>query len=131
MKPFAALCLLALASCAQPNNYNRFLAASNRVDIIVFNGGDTLYFDTQDSTGIDILRSQVTGNTHDLKDTCSAQGFLRFRQDSTLLLEANFAVTPGKSDNNCNYIAYQHDDDTYVQPLSDRAKKLLGKVVNR
>lgn len=129
MKPFAAVFLLLASACTQPNNYNKFLDTTNRVDILVYNGGDTLFFDTQDSTGIDILRSQVNGNTNDVKDTCTAMGLLRFRQDSTVLLEAPFAVTPGKSGGNCNYITYAHDDDSYVQPLSERAQKLLGRVV--
>lgn len=129
MKPIAAACLLLASACTQPNNYNKFLDTTNRVDILVYNGGDTLYFDTQDSTGIALLRSQVNGNTNDVKDTCSALGLLRFRQDSTILLEAPFAVTPGKKEHNCNYITYAYDGDSYVQPLSERAQNLLGRVV--
>lgn len=128
----APLLLLAFACTNQTRNgYNRFLQSCNRVDILVFNGGDTLFFDTQDSTGIRILASQITGNLNNVKDTCPAQGLLRFRQDSVMLLEAVFAVTPGKAEVACNYAAYTYDDASHVQGLSDRAKKLLGTVMQQ
>lgn len=131
MKWTAVFLLFFLFSCSRQNTYNRFLSACNRVDIVVYNGGDTLHFDTQDSTGIRILADQVTGNNNNIKDTCAAQGRLRFRQDSTVLLEAPFAVTAGNNNQSCNYIAYDYNDASYVQGLSERAKKLLGTVMQR
>lgn len=128
----APLLLLAIACTNQSRNgYNRFLQSCTRVDIIVYNGGDTLFFDTQDSTGIRILTNQITGNVNNVNDTCPAQGYLRFRQDSITLLQAPFAVTTGNNEAACNYVAYTRDNDSYVQGLSDRAKKLLGTVMQQ
>lgn len=132
MKVLYAVTALLLFACTQPENkYNEFLRACNRVDIVVYNGGDTLFFNTQDSTGIAILQSQISGNQNNVKDTCAALGLLRFHQDSTTLLEAPFAVSAGKNDANCNYVAYNHDDASHVQALSDRAKRLLNKVLQQ
>lgn len=131
MKCIAALFLFFFFSCAKQNTYNRFLAPCNRVDIIVYNGGDTLFFDTQDSTGIQLLADQIDGSQNNITDTCAAQGVLRFRQDSTILLQAPFAVSAQKSETSCNYITYAYNDGSYVQGLSDRAKKLLGTVMQQ
>ena len=130
MKWIAVFLLLFIFACKSQNTYNQFLQPCNRVDIVVYNGGDTLFFDTQDSTGIRILTDQVAGIDQNIKDTCTAQGRLRFRQDSTILLEAPFAVS-AQNNPSCNYIAYNHDDLGHVQGLSDRAKKLLGTVMQQ
>lgn len=132
MKQGALVLLLLATACSNPQqHYNRFLKACNRVDIIVFNGGDTLFFDTADSTGIDILRRGISGQSQGMADTCAAQGYLRFRQDSTLLLQALFAVTPGTSDARCNYVAYSHEEASHVEGLGERARKLLGTVMQQ
>lgn len=130
MKWILVFSMLFIFACKGQNTYNHFLLPCNRVDIVVYNGGDTLFFDTQDSTGIRILTDQVTGNDQHINDTCAAQGRLRFRQDSTILLEAPFAVS-AQNNAACNYITYNHDDMGHVQGLSDRAKKLLGTVVQQ
>lgn len=130
MKWIFFLAAVLLLACNGQNTYNEFLRPCNRVDIVVYNGGDTLYFDTEDSTGVSILTNQISG-TGAVKDTCAAQGLLRFRQDSTVLLEAPFAVSAGNNNAACNYIAYTHDDASHVQGLSARARKLLHTVVQQ
>lgn len=124
--------LLAACSGSAVNEYNKFLQPCNRVNIVVFNGGDTLHFDTQDSTGIEILTGLISGdNSATLKDTCAAQGRLQYMQDSVQLFSAAFAVTPASNDEGCNYIAYADDDNRYTHVLSARAKKLLGTVLQQ
>lgn len=124
------LSLIVLTACNNSQDgYNQFLKDCDRVDIVVYNGGDTLFFDTRDSTGIHLLAAQVSGRQNNLSDTCPAQGMLRFRQDSTVLQEGTFAVTAGKGAGNCDYLAYARDGESYVQPLSERGKKLLQTVM--
>jgi hypothetical protein len=126
MKWLLTATLLLLLSCKQQRNgYNQFLANSDRVDIVVFNGGDTLFYDTKDSTGLRILKNVITGNPNVLKDTCVAQGYLRYRQGETLLFQARFAA----GNDSCNHVSYADDDNSYIHPLSDRANKLLNKIL--
>lgn len=124
--PIAALLLLG-CGMERGNGYNKFLDPCNKVQIVVFNGGDSLFFDTQDSTGIEILSAQVSGNPDPYKDTCAAEGYLRYLRDSTVLLEARFAASP----NSCRYIAYQNDGYAFAHRLSERATNLLQKVVQQ
>lgn len=122
----AALLLLG-CGMERGNGYNKFLKPANKVQIVVFNGGDSLYFDTQDSTGIDILVAQVSGNPDPYKDTCASEGYLRYMHDSTLLLQARFAAGSKK----CQYLSYQNDGYAYTHRLSERAANLLHKVVQQ
>lgn len=122
--PMAALLLLG-CGMERGSGYNKFLAPANAVQIVVFNGGDTLYFDTKDTTGVQILVDQVTGNSNPYKDTCAAEGYLRYMNDSTLLLQARFSAK------GCRYIAYQNDGYSFAHRLNERAANLLQKVVQQ
>lgn len=124
--PIAALLLLG-CGLERGSGYNKFLQNCNKIQIVVFNGGDSLFFDTNDSTGVQILVNQITGNSNPLKDTCTSEGYLRYLQDSTQLLQARFsAASPG-----CRYISYQHDGYSFSHNLSDRASNLLKTVLDQ
>lgn len=120
--PVAALLLLA-GSCKKGDGYNKFLETCNIVQIVVYNGGDSLHFDTKDTTGVKLLANQVSGNTNTLKDTCAAEGVMRYLKDSTLLLEARFAAA------DCQYLTYTHGGYTYVHRLTERGENLLQTIM--
>ena len=100
----------------------------DEVKINFYNGGDTIHFETKDSLGIKYLVQNVSGNVETITDACKPVGDLYYRAKGDTLLRAEFAVMPKTKREQCAYISYSYQNQSYKNKLSDKIYQLLSQM---
>ena len=128
---FLLAILSVIQSCSngtqQSEPFKTMLANCDEVNIIFYNDGDTIKFDTNDSLGVKVLSESVSGNTETIKDACPPAGQLFYRANGDTLFRAEFAVSNVSTDQ-CDYISYTHQGKIYKNKLHHKAHQLLTQI---
>jgi hypothetical protein len=133
MKLFFCFALAALLfSCnegqEQKEPFKSLLKTCDEVKINFYNGGDTVHFETKDSLGIKYLTQNVSGNTEPINDACKTVGDLYYRGKGDTLLRAEFAVMPATKREQCAYISYSYQNQSYKNKISEKIYQLLTQM---
>ncbi|MEI6949173.1 hypothetical protein V9K67_18460 [Paraflavisolibacter sp. H34] len=126
----AVLAALLFQACesSQPEPFASLLKPCDQVDIVLYNGGDTLTFNTKDTTGVEIFVKLIHGGTKSAADGCSPTGELRYLAQGHPLLTAPFAAPEGSGKKDCNFVTYEAGQVKYRHPLTERAHNILKQV---
>jgi hypothetical protein len=100
----------------------------DEIKINFYNGGDTVHFETKDSLGLKYLTQNVSGNTETVNDACKPVGDLYYRAKGDTLLRAEFAVLPLTKKEQCAYISYTYQNQSYKNKLSEKIYQLLSQM---
>ncbi len=126
------LTLAAAVSCnttaTQKEPFKTMLKGCNQVDIVFYNKGDTINYQTKDSAGIAILANSVLGINESVTNMCAPVGELRFKVHGQDTLTAQFATSHTKEKNKCSYITYALNGNKYLQKLTERADRVLNEI---
>lgn len=129
---YLILAVSLLYSCDLGNTpkepFQSLLANCNQVKIIFFNKGDTLHFETKDSTGIHILTHLSEEHTKEATSDCPVTGELRYFNENDTLLTAQFSTEASGSRQDCNHVTYYLSPEYYTHQMNDRAIKLLNEI---
>src|SRR5215216_6254073 len=116
----AMLLLACTNSNQQKEPFKALLKNCDEVKINFYNGGDTIHFETKDSLGIKYLGQNVSGNAETITNACKPVGDLYYRAKGDTLLRAEFAVMPATKREQCAYISYTYQNQSYKNKLSDK-----------
>jgi hypothetical protein len=130
---FCFVAAMLLVSCnnnssEQKEPFKSLLKNCDEVKINFYNGGDTVHFETKDSLGIRYLTQNVSGNTETVNDTCKTVGDLYYRAKGDTLLRAEFAVMPATKRDQCAYISYSYQNQSYKNKLSEKIYQLFTQM---
>jgi hypothetical protein len=131
MRPVVfGLLLLFFQSCEsrQPEPFASMLKSCDQVDIVLYNGGDTLTYNTKDSTGVKIFVQAISGGTKPPAEACAPVGELRYKSKEQPLMTARFATPESSGKQGCNFVTYGAGGVTYQHLLTDRAHNLLKQL---
>lgn len=128
---FILVGIIFLQSCSsetQKEPFASMVKPCDQVNIVLYNGGDSLFFETKDSNGIEILTQLLSGKTESLKDTCSVVGEFRYLTNKNTFYTAPFALDSLKNSATCNYVSYSFGNQQYKHRLTERAENLLRQM---
>jgi hypothetical protein len=117
--------LQACSSEQQKEPFKSFLANVNKAKIVLYNGGDSLNFETADPNGLVILKRLINGNNNTAKDTCQPVGEIQYVAQDQQIMQAQFSLAEA---NGCNYVRYVHNNQQYQHKLTSRAENILKQV---
>ena len=109
----------------QKEPFKSLLKTCDEVKINFYNGGDTIHFETKDSLGIKYLTQNISGTAETIADTCKPVGDLYYRAKGDTLLRAEFAVMPATKRDQCAYISYSYQNQSYKNKISEKIYQLL------
>ena len=112
----------------QKEPFKSLLKTCDEVKINFYNGGDTIHFETKDSLGIKYLTQNISGNAETIADTCRPVGDLYYRAKGDTLLRAEFAVMPATKRDQCAYISYNYQNQSYKNKISEKIYQLLTQM---
>jgi hypothetical protein len=112
----------------QKEPFKSLLKTCDEVKINFYNGGDTIHFETKDSLGIKYLTQNISGIADTIADTCRSVGDLYYRAKGDTLLRAEFAVMPGTKREQCAYISYSYQNQSYKNKLSEKIHQLFTQM---
>jgi hypothetical protein len=123
--------LLLLQACTNTNQqkepFKSLLAGCDSIDIVFYDGGDSMHYNTKDSLGLVRLSETITGKSEMVSDTCRLNGELRYFKQAQLVFTSQFAED--SSIKNCNYVTYRYNGAVYKHRPTERVKKLLSGMV--
>lgn len=126
------LCLFViLQSCSSSQQKEPFASLfkpCDQVNIVFYNNGDSLRFETKDVNGIKILTQLISGNKETLADTCGAKGDLIYLSKGQSFYTTQFAFYTTKGKTSCNYVMYNYQNTSYKHRLTERAENLLRQA---
>lgn len=133
MRCFLRLLILSLflVSCSgdqQKEPFATLFKNCDQVNIVFYNHGDSLHFETKDANGIKIFSQLISGDKSTVKDTCAAVGDLVYLFKGQTFYTAHFALDSTKTSAKCNYVTYNYQNVAYKHRLTDRAENLLRQV---
>ena len=117
---FTALFFSCTNTVEQKEPFKSLLKTCDEVKINFYNSGDTIHFETKDSLGIKYLSQNISGNTETVNDTCKTVGDLYYRAKGDTLLRAEFAVMPATKREQCAYISYTYQNQSYKNKISEK-----------
>ena len=100
----------------------------DQVNIIFYNNGDSLHFETKDVNGIKILTQLISGKKETIGDTCSAKGDLVYLSKGQPFYTAQFALNTASNAVGCNYASYNYQNTAYKHRLTERAENILKQA---
>ena len=112
----------------QKEPFKSLLKTCDEVKINFYNGGDTIHFETKDSLGIKYLTKNIRGTAETIADTCKPVGDLYYRAKGDTLLRAEFAVMPATKRDQCAYISYSYQNQSYKNKISEKIYQLLTQM---
>ena len=112
----------------QKEPFKSLLKTCDEVKINFYNGGDTIHFETKDSLGIKYLTQNISGTAETIADTCKPVGDLYYRAKGDTLLRAEFAVMPATKRDQCAYISYSYQNQSYKNKISEKIYQLLTQM---
>ena len=112
----------------QKEPFKSLLKTCDEVKINFYNGGDTIHFETKDSLGIKYLTQNINGTAETIADTCKPVGDLYYRAKGDTLLRAEFAVMPATKRDQCAYISYSYQNQSYKNKISEKIYQLLTQM---
>jgi hypothetical protein len=112
----------------QKEPFKSLLKTCDEVKINFYNGGDTIHFETNDSLGIKYLTQNISGTAETIADTCKPVGDLYYRAKGDTLLRAEFAVLPATKRDQCAYISYSYQNQSYKNKISEKIYQLLTQM---
>lgn len=115
-------------SSEQKEPFKSLLKNCDEVKINFYNSGDTIHFETKDSLGIKYLTQNISGNPETVNDTCKAVGDLYYRAKGDTLLRAEFAVMPATRRDQCAYVSYSYQNQSYKNKISEKIYQLLTQM---
>lgn len=129
------ICILLAGLVQSCNNVNEqkepfrsLLQNCDTVNFNFYNAGDTIHFNTGDSLGIKYLTQAISGDAEPVKDTCKPVGELYYRAKGDTLLRAEFAVMPAKKREDCAYVIYTYQNQSYKNRLPEKIYQLLTQM---
>jgi hypothetical protein len=115
-------------STEQKEPFKSLLKTCDEIKINFYNGDDTIHFETKDSLGIKYLTQNISGTAETIADTCRPVGDLYYRSKGDTLLRAEFAVLPATKREQCAYISYSYQNQSYKNKLSEKIYQLLSQM---
>jgi hypothetical protein len=124
--PVLMLLLQSCQSDTQKEPFKTLLKDCDQVDIVYYNGGDSLFFNTRDSAGVKILTHSISGDK--ITQACPPTGELRYKVKDQTVLTAQFSTTKSSNKEKCDVVSYQLNAVPYTDPLPEKAVILLNEV---
>jgi hypothetical protein len=129
---FCFVAAMLLFSCnsnsEQKEPFKSLLQTCDEVKINFYNGNDTIHFETKDSLGIKYLTQNISGNTEIVNDGCKPAGDLYYRAKGDTLLRAEFAVMQATKRDQCAYVSYTYQNQSYKNKLSEKIYQLFSQM---
>ena len=131
------LCLISFmwfifSSCqtadVQKEPFNSLLKNCNAVNVVLYNNGDTVDYETKDTAGIRILVQSVTGANEEIPAVCQPLGEIRYKSNDSTIFNARFSTIDSSKNDNCDFITYDYQSASYKHKLSRKAVMLLSTV---
>lgn len=104
------------------------IKGTDRIDIVFYNNGDSLNFQTKDPKGFEILIGQISGKKSDSKNNCNTIGELRYFVKEQLVYTAGFAIDTANKNGGCNFVSYDWQNNKYKHALTERGENMLQKI---
>ena len=123
--------LLFLQSCSSDKQKEPFASLfknCDQVNIVFYNHGDSLHFETKDANGVKIFTHLVSGNKEAVRDTCGANGDLIYLAKGQPFYTVQFALNATNSVAKCNYVQYNYQNTAYKHRLTEDAENILKQA---
>jgi len=131
------LLIAAIQSCTNGSrpidNMKTLLKQCDEVVVVLDNRNNSSNssFKISDTSGINVFTELVTGNNENINDSCDPIGDILYKKEGKILFIAEFSVPIPQLNNNCLYVRYNLQQDTFRHRLTYRAGMALGNIEYR
>ena len=127
------LIIVLIQSCKSKQDkigsFKSLLQNCDLVDIIYYNGTDTLIYHASDTSEIQVLTKLISVTNETIGDSCKPSGQLQYKKAGQTIIIAEFSTSNSNDSVSCDYITYSLRHDNYKHRLTYNAGMFIDEVL--